>query len=244
MHNVFLSELFDWKEPKTSQKVNFVNKVLERLGFGSRLSPPRFTGVMTNVEQRINMFHLVRQVLVFNVPGDLVELGCHKGQSAVLFKKMLDHYDPRRELHVYDSFEGLPDLKPEDGDTNYEKGGMKTTKELLRASFEENNLELPHIHQGWFEDTLPTKLPEKIAFAHLDGDFYDSILVSLQHVYDKLSKNGVCLIDDYADPEIYDGWNKLPGVKVACDEFLKDKPEEVSVLYAGDYAHGYFRKLS
>ena len=33
-----------------------------------------------------------------------------------------------------------------------------------------------------------------------------------------------------------------PGVKKACDEFLADKPESVSVLYSGHYTTGYFRK--
>ena len=33
-----------------------------------------------------------------------------------------------------------------------------------------------------------------------------------------------------------------PGVKAAVDEFLGDKPEEMSVLYSGDYTSGYFKK--
>jgi hypothetical protein len=34
----------------------------------------------------------------------------------------------------------------------------------------------------------------------------------------------------------------LPGVKRACDEFFADKPERMYALYAGPYAHGFFRK--
>ena len=72
---------------------------------------------------------------------------------------------------------------------------------------------------------------------------YEFILVSLEHVYPKLAKGAVCLIDDYNDPSINPlGWNKLPGVKKACDEYLADKPENVTLLYAGEYAHGSFRK--
>ena len=105
------------------------------------------------------------------------------------------------------------------------------------------NLEPPIIHPGWFEETLPNGLPESIAFAHLDGDFYDSIKVSLEYIYPRLSQGAICLIDDYADPDIYDGWNHLPGVKVACDEYLADKPENVVLLYSGRMTHGYFRRL-
>jgi O-methyltransferase len=88
---------------------------------------------------------------------------------------------------------------------------------------------------------LAAQLPSRIAFAHLDGDLYESILTSLTHVYPRLSQGAICLIDDYADPAC-PGWNGLPGVKVACDEYLRDKPERVSVLYAGDRAHGFLRK--
>ncbi len=69
------------------------------------------------------------------------------------------------------------------------------------------------------------------------------MLTSLQHVYPRLSKGAICLIDDYCDPSVNKGWNKLPRVKEACDHHLADKPERVSGLYASDYSHGYFRKL-
>lgn len=243
MHNIIITEHFDWPQTQPSRRIKFVNKILEKMGLWARLSPPLQTGVMTCVEQRINMYHLVTQVLVYDVPGEIVELGCNKGQSTVLFRKIMDHYNKGKELHVYDSFEGLPEAKPEDGDTKFRKGEMAVGEEALLANFKMIDAEPPIIHKGWFNDILPTGLPDKIAFAHLDGDFYDSIRVSLEHVYPRLSKGAVCLIDDYSDPDVYDGWNELPGVKKACDEYLKDKLEQVSVLYAGHYAHAYFHKL-
>ena len=45
---------------------------------------------------------------------------------------------------------------------------------VLRRNFRPHSLELPKIHKGWFQDTLPSSLPDKICFAHLDGDLYDS----------------------------------------------------------------------
>jgi O-methyltransferase len=242
VHNIFLTELFDWKPNEPSRGLRIFNKILAKLRFPLRVYPPRYSGMMTNIEQRMNMYHLASQVLVYGVEGDFVELGCNAGQSAVLFRKLMDHYDPSRALHVYDSFEGLPEPKSEDGDTPFFGGQMAVAEEALLANFRRAGVEAPTIHRGWFDDSLPGGLPERIAFAHLDGDLYESILVSLEHVSPRLSRGAVCLVDDYADPAIYDGWNYLPGVKRACDEFLREKPERVSVLYAGDYAHGYFRK--
>jgi O-methyltransferase len=198
---------------------------------------------MTNAEQRMNLYHLASQVLAYGVPGDLVELGCHQGESSVLIQKIINYYDPSRRLHVYDSFQGLPATMPSDGATPYAQGQLQTTSELLLENFRRYDLRVPEIHEGWFEDTLPTGLPDRIAFAYLDGDLYQSIKVSLEHVYPRLSRGAICLIDDYADPSVYpEAWNLLPGVKVACDEFFVGKPEKISFIYSADMSHGYFRK--
>ena len=250
MDNAFITDLFDgWKQAKPSHKVCFVNRVLAKLGLSARLSPPISTGAMTSVEQRINIFHLASSVLFYEVPGGFVELGCHEGQTAVLLQNIIRHYDKSRELHVYDSFEGLPAIQSEDGDTPFSAGQMATTEDTLLANFKRAGLVPPVIHPGWFEDTLSTQLPEPIAFAHLDGDLYESVRVSLEHVYPKLSKGSVCLIDDYADLAVLESVEMCPGVKRACDEFLQDKPESVALLYGGYDSklgfgsHGFFRKL-
>jgi len=200
---------------------------------------------MTNIEQRINMYHLVSQVLAYRVPGELVELGCNEGQSSVLIQKIIELYDPSRTLHVFDSFEGLPAPTSADGEKAFlQEGKLKTTREVLIENFKKKHLRLPKIHQGWFDQTLPKELPDEICFAYLDGDYYESILVSLQYVYPRLASGAICLIDDYADPlSDPSGWNKLPGVKKACDEYLAGKREEMSGLYAGEMSHGFFRKL-
>src|SRR5262249_10142950 len=154
-----------------------INGILKRLGVFPRLMPPKFSGLMTNVEQRMNMYHFVSQVLVHEIPGELVEVGCNSGESSVLITKILGEFDPSKKLHVYDSFEGLPDRAPQDGVEHAERygaGQLKTTKDLLAENFRRYNLPLPEIHQGWFDQTLPTQLPETICFAYLDGDLYTS----------------------------------------------------------------------
>lgn len=150
---------------------------------------------------------------------------------------------PKKKLHVYDSFEGLPEKSKKDGNTVFFEGSCKTQQESLIENFKKHKTKLPIIHKGWFADVLPKGLPKKISFAHLDGDFYSSILDSLTYVYPRLSKGAVVVIDDYCDPKALDVNNILPGVKQACDEFFKNKKEKVSVLVAGCEAHGYFRKL-
>jgi O-methyltransferase len=263
MDDFFITEYFDWKVRRNSYVDRILNRTLGKVGLSvgspasfvldkvdstmqqiaGRALSPLLSGGMTNVEQRMNMFHLVDQVLAYGVDGDLVELGCHSGQSSVLISKIMQHYNYGKKLYVYDSFEGLPPLKAVDGSV-YHQGELNTTEDVLRCNFKQYNLPLPEIRRGWFNETLPNELPEKISFAYLDGDLYDSILISLEYVYPRLTKGAICLIDDYGDPSINPaGWNKLPGVKKACDEYLLDKQEKVLLLYAGEYTHGFFRKL-
>jgi O-methyltransferase len=268
MQNFFLVDYFDWHIERHSIFDRTINRFLGKLGLQRRIAlsaafdaavnrlvdkiNPQHrpepiaslsSGVLTSVEQRMNMYHFVAQVLAYDVPGDLVELGCYEGQSAILIQKTILGHDPTRRLHLYDSFEGLPPITDKDG-TTFRQGWLAIPEEIVRDNFRKYELPAPVIHKGWFKDTLPHGLPERICFAHLDGDLYDSILVSFEHVYPRLSKGAICLIDDYCDPAVNPrGWNQLPGVKQACDEFLHDKPEKVSGIYAGAYSHGFFRKL-
>jgi O-methyltransferase len=249
MHNIFITNYFaDWKQARPSASARLINRVLRKLGLTGQLMPPVSTGTTTSIEQRMNMYHLVSGVLAYGVPGDVVELGCHAGKSAVLFQTLIEHYDGTRTLHVFDSFEGLPGLNDKDGATPFYQGQMSTTEQALLSNVSRLKLKPPVVHKGWFNETLPTGLPATIAFAHLDGDLYDSIKVSLEYVYPRLSRGAVCLIDDYADPTVFDSVDLAPGVKQACDEFLLDKPEKIAVLYGGYDSrlgfgsHGYLRK--
>lgn len=257
MDNFFITRDFDWRIRRSSNVDRALNLLTRRIGFnantadivdrlihkytGLKFAPTR-SGISTNVEQRMNMYHLVSQVIAYGIEGDLVEVGCNEGQSSVLITKVLKSFNSPKKLHVYDSFEGLPSARSEDGDA-YKKGDLATSQDVLISNFATHGLELPTIHKGWFEDTLPQGLPDRICFAYLDGDLYSSILVSLEHVYPRLSKGAVCLIDDYCDPAVNpDGWNHLPGVKKACDEFMADKPETICYVYSGSFTHAFFRK--
>lgn len=200
-------------------------------------------GDWSNVEQALNIYHLLTQVVLMKVPGDIVELGSYDGNTSILMQKTLDQLGSKKTIHVYDSFEGLPEKSNKDGGTQFYAGSCKTQKENLIENFKQHKTKVPKIHEGWFSDTLPKGLPKQIAFAHLDGDFYSSILESLTYVYPRLAKGAVVVVDDYCDPKVHDVNNILPGVKKACDEFFKDKKEQVGVLIAGCETHGYFRKL-
>jgi len=51
--------------------------------------------------------------------------------------------------------------------------------------------------QGKVEDTIPASIPDKIALLRLDTDWYESTKHELEHLFPRLAKNGVLIIDDY-----------------------------------------------
>ena len=67
--------------------------------------------------------------------------------------------------------------------------------------------------KGWFQDTLNVnkKFIKNIALLRLDGDFYESTMITLEELYPLVSKGGVVIIDDYGG---------FQGCKKAVDEYF------------------------
>jgi O-methyltransferase len=239
MHNMFITRGFDWANGG-SRKVQLGNSILGRLGLSARLVEPGSTGYMTCVEQRANLYHLVSQVLSYGVEGDLVEVGTFTGQTATLIGRVLAGEGNGQRLHVYDSFGSAWDVPD--------------PRQTLELNFRSAGVPLPQIHKGLFQETLPSQLPDKIAFANLDIGFggreeraeeHASLLIEvLGHVYERMPRGAIGSLIDYWDDTLHAGEvHENYGVTRACQRFFADKRERVSVLYAGSFTQGYFRKL-
>ena len=155
------------------------------------------------------------------VPGDFVELGCYKGDTSLLLAEVLKGGDKR--LWIYDSLEGLPDKTDADESAvgeSFKGGELFVTKREVKERFLRANLPVPAIKKAWFNELTDNDLPERIAFAFLDGDFYESIRDSLKLVASKMAPGGVIIVHDYSNPA-------LPGVAKAVDEWTKGKNLEI-----------------
>jgi O-methyltransferase len=159
----------------------------------------------------------LNQILVTGVNGDIVELGCYKGVTSVEIAKALRTSGTNKRLYLYDSFAGLPAKAQEDVSLTGEQfvaGELPAKKRDVIIAFKHVGLLLPKIKKAWFDELESTDLPEVIALAFLDGDFYDSIMWSLKLIWPKLSKSAGIVVDDYQN-------DALPGVQKAVDEWLK-----------------------
>ena len=163
------------------------------------------------------------------LPGDFVEMGCYKGDTSLMLAEVLREYQKlageetvenhAKKLWIYDSFEGLPEKKVEDESVlgaNFKEGELLVSKREVKERFLRAGLPLPMIKKAWFNELKSEDLPEKIALAFLDGDFYDSIKDSLQLVGSRMVEGGIIIVHDYNNPV-------LPGVKKAVDEWITKK---------------------
>ena len=186
---------------------------------------PQTISTMVHIDQMkyiLDNFYSVK-----DISGDVVELGCNVGTTALYIRRLLNMIESGKEFHVYDSFEGLPDANEHDGNPpRLDKGCLKKDQSDFEKSFYESGLALPIIHKGFFADIPDNEYPGQICFAFFDGDLFSSILDSFCKVYHKMQKGGIIIVHDYEGAE-------LPGVKKACEYFLSDKPEKVCEVYRG-----------
>lgn len=138
------------------------------------------------------------------ISGCMVECGVWRGG---MIAGVYEYCKPKRSLYLFDSFEGLPEIKENDGvaakiwQENNNGVGLDNCK--AEISFADKAMEMANskshtIVQGWFDKTLPeTKILEPIAILRLDGDWYDSTMVCLENLYPLVQENGLIIIDDY-----------------------------------------------
>ena len=216
-------------------------------------------GNMAGEGKLLNIYHTLQRALDLDVAGDVVELGCHAGTTASMLACVLRRRAPGKRLHLYDSFEGLPAGDAGSGDPpayGARRGSMRASVAAVAENFARAGLPPPgDVHVGWFSETTTSDAsgenPREIAFAHLDGDLYGSILESLTFVYPRLARGALVVDDDYCDPAILHRHDIFPGAYRACADFFADKPESMVVLPAPHpgYAfpmqyecHAYFQK--
>jgi len=151
------------------------------------------------------------------IPGEIAEFGTGFGLSA----RFLSYFNKRfstvygqepKELHFFDSFEGLPSFNNEfDKKTRWSPGDYKglSSDELLSLASEYTNNSKIHIYKGWFDETLISiNTQTKFSLVHIDSDLYDSASGILNHIFKyKLLCDGAYIIfDDYnchsASPEL------------------------------------------
>lgn len=183
---------------------------------------------MTGSSRLVTLIRAINYLSKNKISGDIVECGVWKGGSIMAAIKALQLSNDLRDIYLYDTFEGMSE--PIDIDTN-EKGmnakdiiendlHQKCISSLGEVKFNINSLDYPkervNYVVGKVEDTIPKNIPDKIALLRLDTDWYESTTHELNHLFPKLVKGGILIIDDYGH------WN---GCRMAVDEYFEQLGE-------------------
>jgi hypothetical protein len=180
---------------------------------------------MTSPDRVYALIQAVRYVSANHIPGAIVECGVWKGGSmAAVARTLLQRQDVSRELYLFDTFEGMTTPTAKDFDYTGRKASqvlqdvpgdrcddapLEQVKEVLYATGYPK--EKIHFVRGRVEETIPVSAPDAIALLRLDTDWYDSTRHELVHLFPRLFKAGVIIIDDYGHWE---------GCRQACDEYF------------------------
>jgi hypothetical protein len=174
---------------------------------------------------------VVRYLQDNHISGDFVECGVYRGASIICMIRTLQAYRDKRNIWLYDTFEGMPKPEPvdrfysndknfipdwdtvkrDDGGSNWARGPIEVVQENIgRTSYDPLYL---HFVKGMVEETIPQRVPGKIALLRLDTDFYASTKHELVHLYPRVVSGGVVIIDDYGAFE---------GARKATDEYIRE----------------------
>ena len=198
---------------------------------------------MTSPERVSALIESVQFIVQNRIPGSIVECGVWRGGSMMAVALALRNVgEASRELHLFDTFEGMPqptkadvDLKGHAASSFFRK--LQTgpdTSNYCRASMEEVRRAMNstgydegmvHLVKGRVEETIPKHAPDSIALLRLDTDWYESTKHELEHLFPRLSKHGILIIDDYGH------WQ---GARRAVDEYFADNKIPI-LLFRADY---------
>jgi len=173
-----------------------------------------FKGVKKDTDMLLNDFEAYQIYMAVKktekIKGDIAEVGVYRGGSA----KLICETTTKKTVHLFDTFEGLPDLGESDSGRQFNKGEYLAPLAYVKKCLRQYRR--VHFYKGYFPGTSAPVKNKKFSFVHLDVDIYESTLGSLAFFYPRMSRGGVIISHDYPGST---------GVKKAFDEFFADKPE-------------------
>ena len=229
-------------QKKINTKIDNANQTQEVINLVKHSLKYSFAKTTTeyNILQFIKSYD---QTLKKKTDGALVECGVWKGIYLVLFRK-LDEINniKNRKIYGYDTFEGTPEPLKKYNKYNVDrlgkslsdeyfkkfkdgKSGWNNTKiDEVKMNFDLNVNDNKNLYliKGKVEKTLldEKNIPDSIAILKIDTALYESYQVSFKRLANKVSKNGIIIIDNYLS---------YAGIKKATDEYIMENNFEIKI---------------
>lgn len=214
------------------RKINFKNFDIKEKQSINKILPL----TMVSDENIEFLVSAIKYVKKNKIRGDYAETGIWKGGLSILsFLTFMNKDKKKMNFFLFDTFEGMPKPSKYDKKINkdlsqvFDKWKKKTKtpegwnlspidevkKNIIKLCGKKSLNNFIFI-KGKVENTLKIKknLPKKICLLRLDTDFYKSTKAELNYLFNRVSKGGIIIFDDYSN------WL---GAKKAIDDFLKNK---------------------
>ena len=153
---------------------------------------------------------------VLHLPGDIADLGCYKGGTSWLMKRVA----PDKTLHVFDTFAGNPHDDPL---CHHKVGEWAVSLEEVK-----NVVGDAEFHPGVFPESAAFSGNHYTAgnlgnfcFVYVDMDTYQSTRAAIDFFWPRLPPGGAMVFDDYE-------WEPCAGVAKAVDEFFSANQRHVN----------------
>jgi hypothetical protein len=188
--------------------------------------------LLSSYERTYALIDATRYIVRNQIAGAFVECGVFKGGSmmAVALALMAEGVTDR-DLYLFDTFAGMPAPDARDVDlrgrpasdafarhriSDVSSSWMHCSRENVAAAMASTGYPAARIHlvQGTVEQTIPAQAPPAIALLRLDTDWYQSTRHELVHLYPRLTRRGVAIVDDYGH---------FKGTRDATDEYFRQR---------------------
>ena len=183
---------------------------------------------ITRISKILSHYEIYK--MIKEVPGEIVECGVFKGASFLRFAMFREIFgNPfSKKIIGFDTFGKFPETNFQDDKKARNKfidsaGEDSISKDQLFEILNQKNLNR-HLNliEGDITKTVPDYVktnPElKISLLNLDTDIYEPAVSILEHLYPRITKGGILMLDDYGTH---------PGETKAVDEYFQNKNIEI-----------------
>jgi hypothetical protein len=183
---------------------------------------------ITRISKILSHYEIYK--MIKEIAGEVVECGVFKGASYLRFVMFREIFgNPfSKKIIGFDTFSKFPETSFQDDEKARKQfinsaGSDSISKEQLLKILNYKGLN-KHIDliEGDITETVPAYVkanPElKISLLNLDTDIYEPAVTILEHLYPKITKGGILMLDDYGTH---------PGETKAVDEYFQNKDIEI-----------------
>lgn len=196
--------------------------------FGAMIQEVRRAGRLTvSLDRCFTLHYLAANAARVHHGRPMAECGVYTGGTAQIIASTVSGTSSQAlELHLFDSFEGMPDSSLPDRDY-HEPGDFSDTSlnGVMERLAEFSNI---RFHAGFMPETFAEVSDvDGYSFVHVDVDIYPSVKSCLEWFWPRMAPGGVVVFDDYG---FYPYRNSA---RVAVDEFFENLPESPWPLPTG-----------